>query len=58
MVGDVAARPAHPVDRKVVGETALEGRRRLAMAALVLVTGLTFALPPVVAVLVLAGVIR
>jgi len=58
MVGSVASRPAYPVDRSVVGEIALEGRRRLAVAALLFLTGIMFATPPAVAVLFLVGAIR
>ena len=58
MVGCVPARPAYPVDRSVVGEISLEGGRRLAIAALLFLAGLMFVMPPAVAVLVLAGVIR
>src|SRR2546423_926046 len=51
MVGGVAARPAYPVDRSVVGEISLEGGRRFAVAAVLLLTGLMFFMPPAVAVI-------
>ena len=58
MVADVTARPGYPVERSVVGEMSVEGGRRRAVATLLFLTGLMFAMPPAVAVLVLTGAIR
>jgi hypothetical protein len=58
MRGSVAARPVYPADRSAVGEISIEGGRRLAVAVLLFLTGVMFAMPPGVAVLVLAGAIR
>ncbi len=58
MVGGVRSRAAYPVGRRVVGEIPLEGGRQLAVAALLFLTGLMFAMPPAVAVLVMVGAIR
>ena len=69
MVGSVASRPAYPVDRSAVGdlpverlhfggEMSLEGGRRLAVAALLFVTAVMFTTPPLIAALVLVGVIK
>ena len=58
MVGGVASRLAYPVDRSAVGESSPESGWRFAVAGLLFLTGLMFAIPPAVAVLVLAGAIR
>jgi len=58
MVGGIAARRAYPVERRAFGEISLEGGRRLAAAGLLFLTGLMFAMPPAVAMLVLAGALR
>ena len=44
--------------RRLEVDFVLEGGRRLVAAALLLVTGLLFMTPPVVAILVIAGVVR
>ena len=57
----------HPVDRRVVGETALASPRidgemsgggRLAAATVLIVSGVLFLAPPAAALFVLAGLIR
>ncbi len=58
MVGGIASPRVYPVDRSVVGEMSLQGGRRLAAAGLLFLTLLMFAVPPAVAMLVLAGAIR